>query len=80
MMCGLGKITPLTGKKVKNPKESALFDHIFHTDHNACFGDFETLVKESDEFRLLLKESLLILRDGPSLNKYVKSIPLELFS
>ena len=73
-------ITPLTGKKVKISKESAVFDHIVHTGHNASFDDFETLAKERDEFRLLLRESLLILRDDPPLNRYVKSIPLELFS
>ena len=73
-------IMPLTGKKVKNPKESAVFDHLVHTGHNASFDDVETLAKECDEFRLLLRESLLILRDDPPLNRYVKSIPLELFS
>ena len=31
-------ITPFTGKKIKSPKGSAVFDHIFHTCHNACFG------------------------------------------
>ena len=41
-------ITPLTGKKVKSPKESAVFDHIVHTGHNATFDNFETLVKECD--------------------------------
>ena len=54
-------ITPLPGKKVKSPKESAVFNHNFHTGHNASFDDFETLVKESDELRPLLRESLLIL-------------------
>ena len=73
-------ITSLTGKKVKSPKESAIFDHIVHTGHNASFDDFETLVKECDEFRRFLRESILILRDDPSLNRYAKSIPLELFS
>ena len=73
-------IMPLTGKKVKSPKESTVFDHTVHTGHNASFDDFETLVKECDEFRLLLRESILILRDNPPLNRYVKSIPLELFS
>ena len=62
-------ITPLTGKKVKSPKESATFDHIFRTGHNASFNDFETLVKECDEFRLLLRESLLVLRDDSPLNR-----------
>ena len=51
-------ITPLTGKKVKIRKESGVFDHIFYMVHNASFDDFETLIKESDEFRLLLRESL----------------------
>ena len=73
-------ITTLPGKKVKSPKESAIFDHIFHTDYNASFDDFETLPKESDEFILLLRELLLILCDDPPLNRYVKSILLEHFS
>ena len=36
-------IPPLIGKKEKSPKESAVFDHIVHTGHNASFDDFETL-------------------------------------
>ena len=68
------------GKKVKSPRESAVFDHIVHTGHNASFDDFETLAKERDELRFLLRESFLRLRDDPPLNRYIKSIPLELFS
>ena len=60
-------IMPLTGKKVKSPKQSAVFDHIVHTGYNASFDDFETLVKECHEFKLLLRESFLILRDDPPL-------------
>ena len=71
---------PLTGKKVKSRKEVAVFDQIIHTVHNASFDGFETLARECDEFRLLLRESLLILCDDPFLNRYVKSILLELFS
>ena len=48
--------------------------------HIASFDDFETLAKDSDEFRLLLRELILILRDNPPLNRYVKSFPLESFS
>ena len=47
--------------------------------HNLSFDDSETLAKEFDEFRLLLRESLLILHDGHPLKRYVKSILLELF-
>ena len=64
--------THLTGKEVKSPKESAAFNHIFHTGHNASFDDFETLVKESYEFILLLRRSFLILRDDPPLKRHVK--------
>ena len=73
-------ITALNGKKVKIPKESAVFDHIVNTGHDASFDDFEIFTKEWDELRLLLRESLLIMRDDPPLNRYVKSIPLEPFS
>ena len=73
-------IMPLTRKKVKIPKESAVFDHIVHTGHDASFDDFETFAKERHEFRLLLRESLLILCDDPPWNRYVKFIPLERFS
>ena len=55
-------------------------DLIFQAGNNASLYDFETLIKESDEFRLLLRRSLLILRNRPPLNRYVTSIPLELFS
>ena len=56
---------------------SSKYDHM---DHNISFDDSGTLVKECNEFRLLLRESLLILRDDPPLNRYVKSIPQELLS
>ena len=72
-------MTPLTEKKIKTPKEKAVFDHVVNTGHNASFDDFETLAKKR-EFRLLLKKLLLILRNDPRLNRYVKSISLELFS
>ena len=71
-------IMPLIGKKVKSPKESAVFDRIVHTGHNASFDAFEILVKECDEFRLL-RESLLILHDDPPLNRCVKVHPSGTF-
>ena len=77
--CEYLDITTLTGRKGKSPKESEVFDNIFHMGHDTSFGDFETLVKEPDEFTLLLRESHLILCDDPPFNGYVKSIPLELF-
>ena len=43
------------------------------------FQEFETLVKEFDKFRLLLRETLLISRDDRLFNRIVNSISLELF-
>ena len=72
-------ITPLTGKFVKTPKKSAIFDHMLLDGHKASFDNFSILLKESNPFKLQLKESLLISRDKPILNKNIYSFPLELF-
>ena len=72
-------ITPLTGKFVKTPKKSAIFDHMLFDGHKASFDNFSILLKESNPFKLQLKESLLISRDKPILNKNIYSFPLELF-
>ena len=52
-------MTPLTGKRVKNPKKSAIFDHILLKGHDASFEDFTILLKENNKFKLHLKESFL---------------------
>ena len=70
-------ITPLTSKVVKTPKKS-IFDMLLDG-HKASFDNFSILLKESNPFKLQLKESLLISRDKPILNKNIYSFPLELF-
>ena len=72
-------MTPLTGKRVKNPIKSAIFDHILLKGHESSFEDFTILLKENNKFKLHLKESLLIKRDKPELNRNIYSYPLELF-
>ena len=72
-------ITPLTGKYVKMPKKSAIFDHMLLDGHKASFDNFSILLKESTAFKLQLKESLLVSRDKQVLNKNIYSFPLELF-
>ena len=72
-------ITPLTGKFVKMPKKSAIFDHMLLDGHKASFDNFSILLKETNAFKLQLKESLLISRDKPILNKSIYSFPLERF-
>ena len=72
-------ITLLTGKVVKTPMKSAIFDHMLLDGHKASFDNFSILLKESNSFKLQLKESLLISRDKPILKKNIYSFLLELF-
>ena len=62
--CG---VTSLNGKWVKNYKKPAVFDHILLKDHDSSFEEFTILLKESNHFKLHLKESFLIKRDKPEL-------------
>ena len=71
-------ITPLTRKKVK-PKVSAVSDHLLLCNHSPFFENFSVLTKENKKFLLELNETLLIMRDKPSLNKNIRSAPLYLF-
>ena len=72
-------MTPLTGKRVKNPKKSVIFDHILLKGHDASFENFAILLKENNNFKLNLKESLLMKRDKPELNRNIYSYAPELF-
>ena len=66
------------GQKIKS-NCSAIGDHISKSGHNGSLDDFHILVKTENSFDLLIHESLLILRDHPSLNSQQSSIPLVLF-
>ena len=72
-------ISNLTGKRVKNVKESAVSDHLLQYNCAIDFDHFDVLVSDTNSFRLLIQESLLIKRDKPVLNHTVKSFPLKLF-
>ena len=71
-------ISPLTRKKVK-PRGSAASDHLLFCNYSPSFENFSVLTKENKKFLLELKESLLIMRDKPSLNRNIRSAPLCLF-
>ena len=72
-------LSALTGKRVNNNKKSAVKDHCLFFNHVGLFEDFSILTYESNPFKLLIKEALLVSRDNLLLNKHVKSIPLQLF-
>ena len=48
-------MTPLTEKRIKNPKKSAIINLILLKGHDANFEYFLILLKESNKFRLDLK-------------------------
>ena len=79
-------ISPLTRKQVK-PKNSFVSNHLafcirsfsFASNHSASYEDFSVLARENKKLLLELKESLLIMRDKPSLNRNITSAQLHLF-
>ena len=66
-------ISNLTEKRVKNMKWSAVSDHHLQCDCVISFDDFDVLASDFNNFRLLIKESLLIKRDKPILNRTINS-------
>ena len=72
-------ISNLTEERVENMKESAVSDHRLQCDCVISFDDFDVLASDANNFRLLIKENLLIKRDKPILNCTIKSFPLKLF-
>ena len=43
------------------------------------FDDFDILASDSNKYKLLVNENLLIKRDKPVLSRATKSFPLDLF-
>ena len=72
-------LSPLTFKKCKPSKESAGRDHLLFCDNDPYFEEFSVLAKASSKFSLEIKESLLIKRDTPNLNRNTTSLELLLF-
>ena len=60
-------------------KESPVSDDGLQCDCVISFDNFDVLASETNNFGLLIKESLLIKRDKPILNCTIKSFPLKLF-
>ena len=72
-------MTPFTGKWVKNPKKSAIINNVLLKNHDVSFEDLKIILKESNKFKLHVKESLLIRHDKTELNRNIHSYPIELF-
>ena len=72
-------VSNLTGKQLKNIKDSAASDYLLQCNCAIDFDHFDILATDVSKFNLLVKESLLIKRDNQVLNRNTKSFPLELF-
>ena len=72
-------ISDLTEKSLKKVKQPAISDHLLQCKCAVNFDDFNILVTDSNKFKLLLRESLLIKHDKPVLNWTIRSIPSEFF-
>ena len=71
-------ITPLTKKRVKNSQKSTIIDHILLESHNATYNDFLIFIPEKSQFKLHLKELLLIKRDTLELYRNIYTHRLKL--
>ena len=69
----------LTGKRLRNVKQSAISDHLLYCSCALNLDDFSILATNCNKFKMLLRESLLIKREKSILNRTIKSFPLELF-
>ena len=73
-------LSPLTGNRV-TCKPSAKFDYLLlHEHNNSSFNNFSILCCENNAFKLFLRESILIKRDLPELNRNISSMPLLLLN
>ena len=68
----------LTEKPIKGV-ETAMKSHCCQAQHSVSWDNISVIAREEDKFHLYVKESLLIKRDKPFLNKQLFSTPLYLF-
>ncbi|XP_057296240.1 uncharacterized protein LOC130625194 [Hydractinia symbiolongicarpus] len=73
-------VSALTGKSVKSINPSAVLEHVVFCKNRPSLDNFSIISSASNNFDLELKESLLIRRDKPILNRNIASMPLFLFS
>ena len=72
-------ILPLTNKMVQPRTDSTVCHHLLNCNYSPTFEDFSVLCHENKKYLLELRESLLIMRDRPSMNRNVQFTPLYLF-
>ena len=72
-------VFPPTGKKVKSISNSSVLDHLLHCNYLPPFDNLSILTHEYKSFLLDIKESHLLIRDKPLLDRDISSTPFYLF-
>ena len=80
-MCEHLGISHITGKPRKfNPnQDTAVKKHLRESGHNCDMSNFRIISNATNDLDLSIKESLLIGKEKPVLNKQVKTFQLALF-
>ena len=78
-MCERLGVSVLSGKRVKEDKDSVMRESHLFCNNSAGFDDFSMLFSNNNDFKATLMESLLINRDHPPLNKNRHSLHFKHF-
>ena len=70
----------LMRKRIKYTEESEISNKLLQCVYPTTFGDFKILASDSSKFKLITKESLLIVCNKLVLNRMKKSFLLDLFA
>ena len=63
-------VSPLTGKKSKSKKPTAVNNHMLFCNHIVSIDDFKMLASSNTDFHVKVKEIILISLDEPILNLF----------
>lgn len=71
-------VSNLTGKCLKNAKQSAISYNLLQWNCAINFDDYDNLTAELNKLKLLLNRGLPMKHEKPILNRSIKLSPLEL--
>ncbi|CAM4834624.1 unnamed protein product [Rotaria magnacalcarata] len=75
----LTNTTPVDKKNLDITPRSAVSKHFAATGHRFTTDDFDILLSDYHRYRLVIKESLLIIRRNPKMNVNERSMPLYIY-
>ena len=72
-------ISPLANRRIQPRKDSSVRHHLLNFNYSGTIEYFSVLCHENKKCTLKLKESLIIMRDRPSMNRNIRSTFFYLF-